>query len=55
MSYSLDTSVTSDSNTEDENYDDPGNSYDDSDNSDDGEQPDDRSKSKVAVPRFYHC
>ena len=50
MSYSLDTSLAADSNTEDENYDDSGNSYDDSDNSDDGEQPDDRSKSKVAVP-----
>ena len=44
MSYSLDTSLAADSNTEDENYDDPVNS------SDDGEQPDDRSKSKVAVP-----
>ena len=50
MSYSLDTSLAADSNTEDENYDDPGNSYDDSDDFDDGEQPDDRSKSKVAVP-----
>lgn len=47
MSYSLDTSVTSDSNTEDENYDDPVNSSDDVN---DGEQPDERSKSKVAVP-----
>lgn len=47
MSYSLDTSLAADSNTEDENYDDPVNSSDDSD---DGEQPDDRSKSKVAVP-----
>ena len=47
MSYSLDTSLAADSNTEDENYDDPINSSDDSD---DGEQPDDRSKSKVAVP-----
>ena len=44
MSYSLDTSIAADSNKEDENYDDPVNS------SDDGEQPDDRSKSKVAVP-----
>ena len=44
MSYSLDTSLVAESNTEDENYDDPVNS------SDDGEQPDDRSKSKVAVP-----
>lgn len=44
MSYYLDTSLAADSNTEDENYDDPVNS------SDDGEQPDDRSKSKVAVP-----
>ena len=47
MSYSLDTSLVAESNTEDENYDDPVNSSDDSD---DGEQPDDRSKSKVAVP-----
>mgnify|MGYP000883185359 FL=1 len=47
MSYSSDTSLSADSNTEDENYDDPVNSSDDSD---DGEQPDDRSKSKVAVP-----
>ena len=47
MSYSSDTSLAADSNTEDENYDDPVNSSDDSD---DGEQPDDRSKSKVAVP-----
>ena len=44
MSYSLDTSLAADSNTEDANYEDPVNS------SDDGEQPDDRSKSKVAVP-----
>ena len=50
MSYSLDTSLAADSNTEDENYDDLINSSDDSDDSDDGEQPDDRSKSKVAVP-----
>lgn len=47
VSYSSDTSLSADSNTEDENYDDPINSSDDSD---DGEQPDDRSKSKVAVP-----
>ena len=47
VSYSLDTSLAADSNTEDENYDDPGNSSDDFN---DGEQPDDRSKSKVAVP-----
>ena len=47
MSYSLDTSLAADSNTEDENYDNPDNSSDDFNG---GEQPDDRSKSKVAVP-----
>ena len=47
MSYSLDTSLATETNSADEDYDDPDNSSDDSD---DGEQPDDRSKSKVAVP-----
>ena len=47
VSYSLDTSLAADSNTEDENYDNPDNSSDDFNG---GEQPDDRSKSKVAVP-----
>ena len=43
----LDTSLATETNSADEDYDDPDNSSDDSD---DGEQPDDRSKSKVAVP-----
>lgn len=47
MSYSLDTSLATETNSADEDYDDPDNSSDDSD---DGEQPDDRKKSKVAVP-----